>query len=468
MERYDLVIVGGGAAAFAAATKATDLGASTAMINDGLPLGGTCVNVGCVPSKHLLEVGAHYYYPQHSPFRSILRDSRSPLDFLEAIREKDELIATLRNVNYREVLASMPTVTFYEGKARFLSPHQVEVAGEVLKGRSFIIATGSSPRVPPIPGLEEAGYLTNREALSLKRLPASMMVIGAGPLGLEFAQMYAHFGTKVAVLEQAPRILPLEEPEVSQELHRCLAGEGIDIWTGVNVRAVSKDGRNRVVTVEVEDRQRTFAAEEILVATGVSPNTKDLGLEKARVALDGRGFVQTNAALQTAQPHIFAAGDVVGKMFLETVAAKEGAIAAKNAMEGTQATIDYRSIPHAIFTSPQVASVGVTEETLMKEKGVCACRVVPMELIPKAKAVKDTRGVIKMVIDPETATIVGVHMVSAVAAEMIHEAVLAVKYKLSTDDIIDTVHVFPTFSEGIKMVAQAFYRDVSRMSCCIE
>ncbi|MFQ6117804.1 MAG: FAD-dependent oxidoreductase, partial [Candidatus Bipolaricaulia bacterium] len=213
MKKFDLIILGGGAAA--------EHGAETGMVNEGLPLGGTCVNVGCVPTKHLLEVGNHYYSANHSRFKAIRTDGSS-IDFGAAIAEKDELIAGLRQQNYRDVLGSMATVTLYEGRGRFISPRKVEVDGQVLTGERFIIATGSSPQIVPFKGIEQVDYLTNREALVLKTLPKSLIIIGAGPVGMEFAQLFAHFGTEVTVLARGPRVLRREEPEVSEELQRCL------------------------------------------------------------------------------------------------------------------------------------------------------------------------------------------------------------------------------------------------------
>jgi mercuric reductase len=466
-KQFPFIIIGGGAAAFAAATKASELGVKTAMINAGLPVGGTCVNVGCVPSKHLLEVGNDYYYPARNHFQAVTH-GQSTFDFKTAIAVKDEVIDALRQSNYRKVLDGLENVTFIEGHAQFIAANEVEVNGQVLRGEQFLIATGSSPQIIRIKGLDRVQYLTNREALSLPILPKTMIVIGSGPLGMEFAQMYQHFGTQVTVLERDERILMREEAEVSEELRRCLAAESIAIHTRANVERVSAEGTVKIVEARIAGERQIFKAEQLLMATGVTPNTKSLALERVGVTTNRSGAVVVNEFLQTSVRHIWAAGDVVSRMPLETVAAKEGAIAASNALEKTQKTIGYTTIPHAVFTMPQVASVGLTEAQLMERIGVCACRTVPIAQVPKAKAIGETRGLIKMVIDPETSVIVGVHMVAPLAADMIHEATLTVKHKLTVDDLIDTVHVFPTLSEGIKIAAQAFRRDISRMSCCVE
>ncbi len=466
--RYDLVILGGGAAAFAAATKATDLGLRSVMINDGLPLGGTCVNVGCVPSKHLLAVGDEYYYPRRSPFDALKNGHEAAFDFGAAIREKRRLVETLRASNYHDVLASFNgQVELIEGRGRFFSRGEVDVNGRRLRGAKFLIATGSRPSLLPFPGIEGVEYLTNRTAMDLEAQPRSLIVIGAGPIGLEIGQMFLHFGTRVTVLEKIPQILPRVEPEIADELQRALGDEGMEIHCACSIERVWQQGDTRFVEADVNGERRVFQADQLLLATGVVPNSDGMGLETAGVKVNPRGFVEVDPFLETSAPGIYAAGDVVGKTFLETVAAKEGAIAASNALEGSAKTINYENIPAAVFTNPQVATVGLTEEQEMERFQACACRAVEVARIPKAQAVKETRGLIKMVIHPEDSRILGVHIVAPLAADLIHEATLAVKFGLTIDDIIDTVHVFPTLSEGSKLAAQAFTRDISVMSCCI-
>jgi len=387
--------------------------------------------------------------------------------FETAIREKDGLVATLQENNYKRVAEGLG-IPVIEGRAKLISPNQVEVDGQTLEADKFIIATGSRARILPFKGVDKVNYITNREALSLSQLPKSMVVIGAGPLGLEFAQMYSRFGTKVTVLEKEHHVLPLAEPEIADELQRCLEEEGIQIHTGVDVEELSEEGALKIVEAKVGKRRIILKGEQLLLATGVAPNSDDMGLEAAGVETSPRGFINVNDELRTSASHIWAAGDVVGKAFLETVAAKEGNIAASNALEGTKKTIDYDSVPKAVFTDPQVASVGLTEEEYMSRYNVCACRTIEIAQVPKAMAIKETRGKVKMAIDPKTEAVAGVHMVAPMAADLIHEATLAVKYKLTIDDIVDTVHVFPTMSEAIKRVAQSFKRDISTMSCCVE
>ena len=463
---YDLVVLGGGAAAFAAAIRADELGFRSVMINSGLPMGGTCVNVGCIPSKFLLEAGNEYFYRQSPQFACNLPGAVR-CDFPEAIANKDRMVRQLRRGNYQEVLEER-NIEYVAASGRLLSARNVRAGSRLFEGRNVLIATGSSPKIPPIDGLEQAGYLTNRTLMRRKERPEELLVLGGGPLGLEFAQMYAHFGSSVTVLESADRILPTEEPEVSAELTACLKREGIRIHVGSRVRAVRRlDGR---IVCELTNGKGVIPceADNILVATGVVPNTAGLALAEAGVALTDRGFVQTDQHYRTNLSGVWAAGDVTGRLMLETVAAKEGALAASNALNGEKRSIDYDLVPRAVFTNPQVASVGLTEAEYIRRGGACECRVIGMDRIPKALTVGDTRGVLKMVADSKSRRLVGVHIVSPLAADMIHAAAYALRGRLTVEDVIDTVHAFPTFSEAIKFAAESFHHDMNRMSCCIE
>lgn len=466
--KYDLIIIGSGAAAFSAAIKANMHGVKTAMI-ERAALGGTCVNVGCVPSKNLLGAGEILHSARQPSYPSVL-PCDSDFDFAKTIEAKDALVKGLRKQKYYDVLQSLDHVELIEASASFVSPKKVKVNGKLFEADKFIISTGSSPSALRFKGIENVQYLTNNEALALKEKPSSMIVIGGRALGLEFAQMYERFGTKVTVLQRSDRIIPDQEPEISQGLHQYLAEERIEIVTGVNVQEVwQKNGSSKFVKASVNKEEKMFEAEQLLMATGRRPNTADLHLENAGVKIRDDGAIVVNSEMRTSAPHIWAGGDVVGETMLETLAAKAGATAAENALTDSHKKIDLLSVPSAIFTSPQVASVGMTEQQMMEKYGYCSCRTLLMKDVPKALTVNDTKGLIKMAVDPKKNNrIVGVHILASLAADMIHEAVMAVKYRLTIDDIIDTVHVFPTMSESIKLVATAFRQGVSKLPCCAE
>jgi mercuric reductase len=465
---YDLVIIGGGAAAFAGANTANRLKKRTLLINyrEILPLGGTCVNVGCVPSKIMLHQGEESYYPTRSRFGAIKVEGTS--DFLEALRETHEMVRKFREKNYSNVIEKQQYVDFQEGKASFVDPHTVKVGNEEFRGKFILIATGASTYVPPIKGIEEIDYLTNVNIFNLKKTPKSVMILGGGPLGMEFSQIFHHFGIKVTVLQHAERIIPKFDPVLSEALQKYLEEEGIAIHTRANTTEVKKTEDGVTLTVEIDGKREVLSAERLMLATGLQPNTELLEVDRGGVEVTDRGFIRVDRYMRSSQRHIYAAGDVTGLMPLETTAAKGGNLAVLHMFENAKKTIDYNVVPRAIFTSPEVATVGITEEEYRKKHQTCLCRTVPLDHVEKAAAIKDTRGLIRMVLDHKTKRILGIHIIGPMAADVITTATYAIKNRMTIDDIRDTVHVFPTVSEMIKKVAQSFEQDLDEMACCVE
>jgi mercuric reductase len=468
MTDYDLIIIGGGSGGFAAANRANQREKDTLLINDGddLPLGGTCVNVGCVPSKVLLHQGEEYYYPRHSPFDSFSLDGEGSLT--DAIDETNEMVEAFREQNYWNVVGNQEHVDLVEGRAVFVDDHTVEVDGETYSADNILIAAGASTYEPPIDGIADVDYLTNRSVLDLDYEPDAVVVIGGGPLGLEWGQIFHHFEADVTILEHNDRVLKGEDPLVSAEIKEHLENEGIRIRTGVEPRRVEENDGGVTVRYEQDGEEERVTGDELLLAPGIDPNADNLNLEAAGVETQGRGFVEINDRMETSVPHIYAAGDVTGEYPLETVAAKQGSIAVQNMFEDADREMTYDDVPHAVFTSPQVASVGMTEEEYMDEYDTCRCTTVRLEQVEKAEAIKDTRGLIRMVLDHETEEVLGVHIVSPMAADIITTATYAVKNEMTIDEIRDTVHVFPTLSEMIKKAAQSFDADLDDMACCVE
>lgn len=479
---FDLIIIGGGSAAFASAIKANELGAKVAIVEEGV-IGGTCLNRGCIPTKNLLKAGEIYYYSKKNSFEGINIQQR-PLDFKRLIEQKDKLVKDLRKVKYIDILKAYPDIRFIKGRAEFLSDREIKVGKDILRAEKFIIATGASPSILPINGLDRVEYLTSTEALNLKKLPKSMIILGGRFVALEFAQMYSHFGTKVTVLQRSSKIIPDEEDEISVALQKFLTDEGIRIITGVKLLSVKrtkpftspvpKGVRVRVrgmmvVNCEVEGKKKTFKAEGLLIATGRRPNTSGLGLEKIGVKLNDKGAIIVNDEMRTSISNIFAAGDVTGEPMLVTVAAHQGAVAAQNAVDDCcHKKVNLSFVPHAIFTHPQVASIGLKEKEAINKGYKIKTRVLDFHLVPKAAVIRDTKGLIKMVVEDGTDVILGVHILSPEAADIIHEATLAVQKRMTIHELIDTIHVYPTLSESIKIVAQSFLKDVSKLSCCAE
>lgn len=470
MKKVDLAIIGGGGAAFAAASKANELGVSAVLINKGLPMGGTCVNVGCVPSKFLLEAGSDIWRSLHPRFHSLSPRERHE-SFKDIMKEKAEVVQRNRLAKYTNVLNHYKKIEYIEERAKFEGPGLIR-AGEVsIEAKFIVIATGSSGAALQIPGiemLERSDVLTNVEAFELESLPKSMIVVGGGPTGLEVAQIFHRFGTKVTVLQRRNRVLPITEPEISEAITKNLEAEGIKIHLNSQPIKIRKDSLEIVVTVNTNGKEHELRAKKIFLALGVRGNTKDLNLEAIGLRADGKGFIEVDEQMRTKAKNIYAAGDVTGAPWLETVAAREGAIAVASAFDAKPLSINYDAIPAAVFIDPQVAIAGITEEELMRRIGKCSCRTVPLSFVPKADITNQTNGVAKMVIHPDTKKIVGFHLVGPNAAEVIHEAALAIQHGLTIHDIINLVHVFPSYSEVIKITAQAFTRDIQNMSCCVE
>jgi len=467
MEEYDLIIIGGGAGAFAAAIKANELEAKTAFINEGLPLGGTCVNVGCVPSKTLLHAAELVYTAKHHNIPGI-ELAVNTADYAAVVADELALVEKLRSEKYEQVLNGLNNVTYIKGKASFVSSNQIKVGEQTLEAAKFIIATGSTAIVPDIEGLTEAGYITHIEAMQLKTVPKRLAVIGAGPVGLELAQLYARFGSQVTILQRAKSIMPSTEPVLTGRLQQILTDEGINIKTNVHVTKVAVENSAKTVFYNLGDNEEAVIVDDILVAAGKTPNTAELNLTAAGVDVDDKQAIATQLTLQSSQRHIYAVGDMTNlPLRLETTAGREGTYAVENALNGSNKSIDYNSVPYTVFTDPQLASVGYTEDRQMTELKVCACRTVTFDKLPKALITKRTEGVIKIAIHPQTKVIMGAHILSPNAGDLIAQAMVLIKNKNTIDDLENMLPVFPTFSEAIKLAAMSFTRDVSKMSCCI-
>ncbi len=466
MNEYDLIIIGGGAGAFASAIKANELKAKTLMVNQGLPLGGTCVNVGCVPSKTLLWAGEVMHQARNHGIPGIDIEIKN-FDFATVVQHELDLVEKLRAEKYEKVLSQLENVTHVKGKATFISPTEIEVDGQKYQARKFIIAAGSTATIPLIENVREVGYITHVEALKIKQQPKELIVIGAGPVGLEFAQMYARFGTKVTILHRGSTIFRGEE-ELITRLTEILTDEGITIKTNGQVKSARKEGDKKIVSYTIDGKTEEVSADEILLAVGKTPNTQSLELDKAGVAIDEKQAIKVTPQFQSSEAHIYAVGDITNaQLRLEPTAGREGTLATENALKGTQNSIDYNSVPWTIFIDPQLAGVGFTEEEQMKKFGTCMCKTVSFKDVPKALIINRIEGLIKMAIHPKTKQIMGVHILAPNAGELIAEAMVLIKNKNTIDDVINSLPMFPTLSESIKIAALSFTTDVTKLSCCV-
>ncbi len=461
---YDLLIIGGGSAAFAGAIKAAELGAKVAIVEKGT-IGGTCVNIGCVPSKTLIKAAELCYRSAYPRFEG-LTACPPPSDWQRVIQQKDELVAALRQGKYVDVVQQYPSIRILRGEATLTGPRAVSVNGRAYSPGKILLATGSLPWAPPIPGLAEAGFLDSTEALSLSELPGSLLVIGAGAIGLELGQLFARFGVRVMVIEGGPHVAGAEEPEIGRALTEYLAGEKIRVCTGVKIQRVERTGTEYRVHAEIDGKPEICAAEQLLVTTGRRPDTADLGLHAAGVETGSRGEIVVNAHLQTANPDLYAAGDCIGEPMYVYVAAYGGGLAAENALTGAGRIYDLSTLPHVIFTDPQVASVGLTEAQARAQGKRVKTAVLPLKAVPRALAARDTRGLFKLVADEETGKLLGAHVLADGAGEVIQAATLAVRFGLRVQDLVETFHPYLTMVEGLKLAALTFSKDVAKLSCC--
>ncbi len=460
---YDLAIVGSGAAAFAAAIKARDAGARVVMIERDT-LGGTCVNIGCVPSKTLLRAGELYFQAGHQPFAGI-KTRNGAADLAAMVAQKDDLVRQLRREKYEE-LASEYDWEIIHGEARFVDDRTVRVNGDDIQAHRFIVATGASPAVPPIPGLDKIEYLTSTSALDLKRVPESLVIIGSGYIALELGQLFRHLGSRVTLMQRSPRILKEYDPEIGDAVYEVMAKQGIEFITGARFERVEGSTAGRRVHVEVDGQKRVVEGEELLVATGRSPNTGVLQLDRAGVKLGQRGEIVIDDLARTTNPKVYAAGDVtIGPQFVY-VAAYEGSLAADNALNGVERRLDLRVVPGVTFTNPAIATVGLTEAQARAAGYEVKTSVLPAKAVPRALVNRDTHGVFKIVADAATDRILGVHVVAENAGDVIYAGVLAVKFNLTVRDLVETLAPYLTMSEGLKLAAQTFGKDVTKLSCC--
>ncbi len=474
-DKFDLVILGSGSTAFAAALAAQELGKSAVMTEERT-VGGTCVNRGCLPSKNLIEA-AKLFHDARKPRYPGLKPAAPGLDFAALIAQKDAVIRDYRKKKYESLLGGK--VRIEKGHVQFVDAHTVEVDSRKLSGEKLLIATGSRPILPDIEGLDAVPFLTSDlltsgDAVELTELPRSLLIVGGGYIALELGQMFHRFGSEVTILERSEHLLPRGyEPEVGLTIGELLAEESLQIITNATVQRVRSEKDGITASVSVSGSKREFRAEKLLVASGRRPNSDDIAIERVGVAVGRGGAVKVDEYLRTNVPDIFAAGDVIGRetgsQMATPVGSRDGGIAAHNALSGEEMRrVDHRVIPRVIFTDPQVAVVGLTEEEAVALGHPCWCNTVPMSLVPRAGAVRDTRGIIKMVADTKTDEVLGVSMVGNSAGEVIHEAAMALHFRAKVRDFIDLMHVYPTMAEALKIVAISRFKDPAKLSCCAE
>ena len=458
-----VAIIGSGGAAMAAAIRAAEEGASVTLIERST-LGGTCVNVGCVPSKIMIRSAHIAHLRATSPFDEGITASSPRVDRARLLAQQQARVHELRHGKYENVLAPYPNVALVKGEARFAGPRTLTVKNE--KGETRIafdralIATGASPMIPTIPGLREAPYWTSREALASADIPKRLAIIGSSVVAVELAQAFARLGSKVTVLARSSLFFR-EDPLIGETLAKAFADEGIEVMKQTQATSVSyRNGEFILSTNRGEQR-----ADKLLVAVGREPNTAGLNLEASGVNVDGRGAVLVNERLETSVPGIYAAGDCTIQPQFVYVAAAGGTRAAIN-MLGGRASLDLSAMPAVVFTDPQVATVGLSEAQAHQAGIEAENRVLTLDNVPRALVNFDTRGFIKLVAEAGSGRLLGVQTVSPEAGEVIQSAALALRARMTVADLADQLFPYLTMVEGLKLAAQTFTRDVKQLSCC--
>jgi len=448
---FDLIVIGAGAAGSTIAGEAVGRGARVAMI-ERWKVGGTCLNVGCDPTKTMVRSAEILHLAQTAErFGITVNEVRA--DWPAVMRRVETVIDTIRGGDGDQNVRNSGVVLFKE-QARFRSAHEIEAGGVLLHGAKIIIAAGAEAIIPPIDGLRDAGFLTNREAVSLPTLPTSLAIVGGGVIAVEFAQIFARFGVAVTILNSRDRILPREEPALTEALQEALESEGIRIEQGVRARRVEcHAGGKRIFSDRGGETVVTDAA-EILLATGRQPATAGLNLEAASVEYDKRG-IAVNAELQTNLPHIYAVGDVVANGLPFThVADYHAHIAEHNALSGLPSRrVDYHAVPWAVFTDPELARVGMTEAEAMEAGHDVICATVRMRDLARAITADERSGLVKLVADRVSGRLLGGHILAARGGELLGEVALALRLRLPVSALCETIHAYPTLSEAVYWAA---------------
>ena len=456
MSQFDVTVIGSGPGGYVAAIRCAQLGFKTAIIEKYPVLGGTCLNVGCIPSKALLDSSEHFYNAKHEFANHGIIINDPVADLGRMIERKREVVdQTTKGINF---LMDKNKITVFEGVGSFESSTQVKVtktdgSTELLDSKYIIIATGSKPSSLPFIKLDKERIITSTEALELKEIPKHLIVIGGGVIGLELGSVYKRLGSDVTVVEFMDKIIPTMDGSLSKELNKVLRKQGMKFNLSTGVQSVERNGDSVKVTAkDKKGEEVVFEGDYVLVSVGRKPYTDGLSIEKAGVDLDERGRVKTNEHLQTNVSNIYAIGDVVAGAMLAHKASEEGVLVAEQ-LAGQKPHINYNLIPGVVYTWPEVAAVGKTEEELKAEGVEIKIGNFPMRALGRSRASGDVDGFVKIIADAKTDEVLGVHMIGARAADLIAEAVTAMEFRASAEDISRMSHAHPTYAEAMKEAA---------------
>ena len=456
MTSFDVVVIGGGPGGYIAAIRAAQLGFNTACIDewkgaDGKPaLGGTCTNVGCIPSKALLQSSENFEQAGHHFGEHGIKVKGLELDLAQMMKRKDKVVKA--NNDGIVYLFKKNKITFFHGRGSLKSSSEVEVGGEILQAKNIVIATGSNPRTLPGAEFDEKLILSNTGALALDAVPRRLGVIGAGIIGLEMGSVWRRLGAEVTVLEALPAFLGIADEAIAKEASKVFAKQGLKIELGVKIAKVEK---KKTVTVQYtgsDSSSKSLECDRLIVSIGRVPNTEGLNAAAVGLKLDARGFIEVDEECRTSLPNIWAIGDVVRGPMLAHKAEEEGVVVAER-IAGQKPHLDFNTVPSVIYTSPEIAWVGKTEQQLKAEGVPYRAGVFPFSANARARALGDTTGLVKVLAREKTDEILGVHIMGPMAGELIAEAVVAMEFRGSAEDIGMITHAHPSLSEALKDAA---------------
>lgn len=455
-DTYDLLVLGGGMAGLPMSIKSAYKGLDTALVEQDL-LGGTCLNRGCIPTKTMIRSAEVANLIDRAEEFGIALDGDAETNMEAVVERQHRVVESIRSGSYQNV-ENTDNLDLIEGHGTFESPTEVTVGSRVIRAEKVVINTGARPATPPIDGLDDVETLDSTSALELTEVPDSLVVIGGGYVGCEYAQMYARFGANVTVFQRPDRLLPDEEPNVSEVIKSVFESEGIDVYTKTGVEQLEQGDGRIEVTASKNGETMTVDASDVMVATGRQPNTDTIGLDQTDVTTDEQGFVEVDEQFQTADDSIWALGDVTGMPMFTHSARDDADLLYRHLIKDESIDADDRHVPHAVFTDPQVGRVGLTEEAATEQGYEVAIGRSEYEGQGKPKALGESEGFVKIVSDAETGEILGAHVVGEQGADIIHELVVAMELGGTAEDVADAIHIHPTLPEVVNSAAGGVHR----------
>lgn len=450
INNFDLIVIGGGTAGSNIMHSAANKGLKVAVIENE-HLGGSCVNVGCIPSKALIH-SARVMQQVREAASFGINTSEPSADWQAIVRRKDKIVGNMRQGGYKGVEENK-NITLFEGEATFAGPGKVKVNDETLSAARVVIAAGARPATPPIPGIDEVEYLNSTSVMELKKLPESLLIIGGGIIALEFSQLFARLGVKVTILQRNMLLAPILEEDISTEIRKLLEAEGVEVITGAEVSGLGRSGNKIYALEKSSGKEVRYSAEKILIATGRTPNSDRLALNSAGVKVDDKGYIAVDPNFKTSGHNIWAIGDIIGGPMFTHKAWHDGFLLAKHLLDGENIKTEGRLIPYAIFTDPEIAAVGMGEKEAAAAGLDIEVKHYPFANHGRNMVDGKLKGFVKLVAEKKSDRLLGAHLIGSEAAELLHELIAAIRFEAKLWDLQDMMHIHPTLAEAINSTA---------------